>query len=379
MSFEEFAPYLWISEVWFSPLLLRSTKMKRLQGQWSHVLSRITNLVLFNVESGLQGPKLALSIHGEHFNLFAKLRFVMTDGDGFAQGLSWKGASSLKPCLVCWNVQMLTRDSEPPHVCVNAVKGFLRSTDAGTFGVVDELLVCRRRVENKMMTKTRFELLEKQAGFRAEPLSFLANTALRPHYSFPGLVFWDWFHIFLQDGILNVELGAFLTACKAFKVAEAAVGQIISWSIAMQWQFPSQSEKTISDLPSLIKEMCQGKTDITIRCGASQLLTAFPVLRHYIDTEILPDERLSVHRASLRLAFDMVSALHECKHGVRTKESLADSLSVLWPRWLKGYKRCYQDTYVKPTFHWASHLPRQFLELFADMLVVERMNKRAKN
>ena len=161
MSFEEFAPYLWIPEVWFSPLLLRSTKMKRLQGQWSHVLSRITNLVLFNVESGLQGPGLALSINGEHFNLFAKLRFVMTDGDGFAQGLSWKGASSLKPCLVCWNVQMLTRDSEPPHVCVNAVKGFLRSTDAGTFGVVDKLLVCRRRVENKMMTKTRIELLEK--------------------------------------------------------------------------------------------------------------------------------------------------------------------------------------------------------------------------
>ena len=124
---------------------------------------------------------------------------------------------------------------------------------------------------------------------------------------------------------MNVELGAFLTACKAFKVAEAAVGQIISWSIAMQWQFPSQSEKTISDLLSLIKEMCQGKTDITIRCGASQLLTVFPVLRHYIDTKILPDERLSVHRASLRLAFDMVSALHECKHGVRTKESLADS------------------------------------------------------
>ncbi len=109
---------------------------------------------------------------------------------------------------------------------------------------------------------------------------------------------------------MNVELGAFLTACKAFKVAEAAVGQIISWSMAMQWQFPSQSEKTISDLPSLIKEMCQGKTDITIRCGASQLLTVFPVLRHYIDTEILPDKRLSVHRASLRLAFEMVSALH---------------------------------------------------------------------
>ena len=378
MTFTEFEAHLSVEEAWFSPVVLRSTTMKHLQGQWSHVLSLIVEELLFNAAGGLHSSGLVLHIRGREHVIHAQLRFVLSDGDGFAQGFAWKGAGSLKPCPCCWNLLMLSRDPEPPHVRVDATSGFRSATSDGTWGVVDGLLVAKGRCANRTLTKKRFKEAEKQSGFRADPNSFLANKRLRPHYAFPDLVFLDWFHIFLQDGILNVELGAFLTACKEFCIAGTDVTEIVRWCDSRQWCLPSSAEKSSSNVAKTVQDMCHGKTEITIKTGASQLLTVFPILRHYVDMNILPDARISVHRTSLRLAFDMVSAIMECKHKLRTKTSLSESLRGLWPKWFKAHKTAYEDWYVKPKFHWASHLQKQYLECFADMLVLERLNKRAR-
>ncbi len=129
----------------------------------------------------------------------------------------------------------------------------------------------------------------------------------------------------------------------------------------------------------MIEQGVQGKAQISIKTGASELLSIFPVLRYYVDSIVPPDPRLAMQRTSLRLACDMVSAILECKQGIRSRTSTATLLSELWPRWMKAHKKCYQNLHLKPESHWTSHLGPQFMHLVIDMFVIERLNKRAKS
>lgn len=54
--------------------------------------------------SGLAAGGVHLDLADGPILLFARLASLLSDGDGLAEALDWKGASSMKPCVKCWNV-----------------------------------------------------------------------------------------------------------------------------------------------------------------------------------------------------------------------------------------------------------------------------------
>ncbi len=373
-TFLQFGDYTRNQLAWFCPMVLRTTKAKRLKGQWSHALSAFLELALLDKHAGMDCAGVALDIRGSTVVVWAKLKFTLTDGDGFAQAFFWKGASSTKPCIKCWNVLMKSAKVAPPHVALHDVSGFQQTTHQGTIHIIESLAAAKERVQRKEITTTSVEKLETKCGFRACQFSVLANVRVRTCFSFPHVVYYDWMRIFLQDGILNVEFAAFFTTCIKFGIEEARLDRLDEFLIMKNWEYPHRVDHFSA---SVVADLCQGKSTVSMRCAASTLLTAFVVLRFYCDTEIPADPRIKMHRTSLRLACSMVTTITECKARLLSKGAAAEQLQKQWEVRTQAHKCAYAQRFLKPKFHWASHLPPQF-EALLDMFVVERMNKKAK-
>lgn len=74
-------------------------------GGWS-ALARILLEDLFFGDVGLSTVGLAIPSPRGHVMLYGALKNILADGDGLRLGFNWRGASSLKPCLVHHNVLM---------------------------------------------------------------------------------------------------------------------------------------------------------------------------------------------------------------------------------------------------------------------------------
>ena len=76
----------------------------RVVGGWSAML-RVFLEHLFLGDLGLATVGLPLNLSQQApVMLFAALTNILADGDGFRHAYDWRGASSLKPCLVHHNV-----------------------------------------------------------------------------------------------------------------------------------------------------------------------------------------------------------------------------------------------------------------------------------
>ena len=96
-------------------------------GGWSGMLRRIAENLLLGPH-GLATAGLPLRIGGLPSLLYGKLTNILADGDGLRQGLDWRGASGLKPCIKhfnvfkkalsgCFNVRLCLTHTRPTALC----------------------------------------------------------------------------------------------------------------------------------------------------------------------------------------------------------------------------------------------------------------------
>ena len=52
----------------------------------------------------MQVAGIPMMVNSEHTVIFAKLRCLLSDGDGLRMALQWNGASGIKPCFWLWSV-----------------------------------------------------------------------------------------------------------------------------------------------------------------------------------------------------------------------------------------------------------------------------------
>lgn len=88
---------------WMMPICLRASRISLLDGGWGHCFRRFCHLLLLG-PVGLETSGVALNLRGVPTLLWAKLGFVVADGDGHRQAWDWKGASGMRPCLRHYNV-----------------------------------------------------------------------------------------------------------------------------------------------------------------------------------------------------------------------------------------------------------------------------------
>jgi hypothetical protein len=99
---------------WVIPVVLRTSLINQVDGGMSHVMRVFLRRLLLGPE-GLATVGVPLLINGQHTMLFASVAAMLADGDGHRQVWNWRGAGSLKPCFVHFNIWK----KDPDTPCVN--------------------------------------------------------------------------------------------------------------------------------------------------------------------------------------------------------------------------------------------------------------------
>ena len=91
------------ADTWVTPLVIPHTKLEHISGGFPRVLRDFLKKQLLGPH-GLLTVGVPLMVNGAPLPIFAKVQFLLGDGDGLRLALDWRGAASLKPCFRHGNV-----------------------------------------------------------------------------------------------------------------------------------------------------------------------------------------------------------------------------------------------------------------------------------
>ena len=223
-NFAEVGPEALCHDIsWFLPISVRTQKVNKVSGGWSSMLKRFLHCALYSPD-GLARAGVPLILFGEPYLLTAKLKVLLTDGGGWPLALQWSGAGSIKPCFKHGNV--LKRDcvltaTSPGFVeidCTN-VDSFERVCPTNLYDDVDSVVeVARLHALDPVGTPfSHVQQLQYVTGLKVSADGLLACARLRQDINFLDVLYLDWPHTFLQEGVLTTELNAFTRrACRSW-------------------------------------------------------------------------------------------------------------------------------------------------------------------
>ncbi len=91
------------AHVWHTPVVIRTSVITQVEGEWSHMLRVYLQRQLLG-PCGLATSGVPVVLAGQPTLIFARLTNLLSDGDGLRMALDWKGHASLKPCFKHYNV-----------------------------------------------------------------------------------------------------------------------------------------------------------------------------------------------------------------------------------------------------------------------------------
>ena len=73
-------------------------------GGWSRLLRDYLRMQLLSTECGLITTGLPIALGDQHCLIWARLRMLLSDGDGHRMAMDWNGQAAMKPRFRHWNV-----------------------------------------------------------------------------------------------------------------------------------------------------------------------------------------------------------------------------------------------------------------------------------
>ena len=223
---------------------------------------------------------VTVDVGGDAITLFARLQVILADGPALKDLLSCKGHAGTKPCSLCMNAVQHdgTNGGAPLHLFSDSIVSivqpslarFQAHTDASVHYIMTKL-----QVYQSTLGPGEFGEKEKLLGFTWNSSNLMMNTRLM--LGLVSVLMYDWAHIFLCDGLCDVEFGLLMkhmhqqrTPCKFEEAAAYFSG----------WQNPCFMPKidrlfTKSAIKNNLKNSNFSST-------ASELLTLVPLLILYM-------------------------------------------------------------------------------------------------
>jgi hypothetical protein len=373
---------------WFIPIVVRSNQIARVRGGFSHML-KVFLRRLFYGPSGLSEGGFALTTaEGVPVLLYGRLRILLSDGDGLRQALDWKGAGSIRCCFK--HVNVLKRGSDLAHRRRDFEEN--TSSDHAKFATMTRVeledVVALLEVASERRaaggTAARFEAVQKSLGFGWNPTGLLADPFLRSRIDILEVGTYDWVHTCLQDGVLNVEITLFLNRCR--DVVGLRMDTLEGY-LKGTFAFPRAAKAKGSQLWHIFDRYHFGGDAERLKCMASELLSLYSLLRHFVETRIGDRPELVAERASYDAACDIIDVILLAKRGTVELGEAARRLREAVVRHLELHKAVYGTEHLKPKHHWMfdvadalerdSRLPSRAWTL-VDAFVVERLHLRVK-
>jgi hypothetical protein len=344
-------------ECWFSVTLLRWQTSKILKGQLAqaatHVLESMVATAGRNFRNGCTVP-----VGGHDTTIYAKIGCVIADEPGLKEVLSCKGHAGSKPCLLCKNCCQQQVGRKPkrdgpwktePYLASIAepdVKKFKPHTDDSIRATVQRL-----HDYKGTMGKTAFAKREQALGFGWNPYSLILNATLA--IGAASIVMYDWVHIYICDGLADVELGLCMRQLRALK-SESSFGELATY--LGRWRFPKRYGNSLVD--NLFSEE-KNKNNMSkgiFTSSASEFLTLAPVMllyfRRVCSIRHAADDTIMKLVRSMIAVLVVVVWLNTVKYG----QNDAAALEAIIAEHLNAFVDAYGRNKTRPKHHYSLHL-----------------------
>ena len=336
---------------WCTPVVLRTTSISQTRGGWSSILGHYIRRQLFGPH-GLITAGVPVKVQGRTVLLYGRVANLLSDGEGLAKGLSWKGASSLKPCFLHDNI--FKKNSELQHrrpgfyeIDCHDPSLFSKRTEEDLADAVDLLGSANARVVAGNMTKAAFKNLEMIQGLNHNPDGMLADPFLRRHVKATETYTSDWVHDTLQDGVFTGEAWLFLKACRPYGISSEDVRSFLADDT---WQFPFFARTKARALWRVFDSFRSSSSSEAdkLKCSASELLGLYSLLRYLFDSRLPHHEELTAKRESFAAACKILDLILLAKRGVTSAVETSGPLLVAIQEHLRLHKLAYGTTFIKP-------------------------------
>lgn len=362
MNFIEPNQWLRSEFTWLPVACLRHTTVNQVRGGMSAVMRAFCSF-LFEHECGFAEAGDVLRLL-RPVMFWVKLEALLADEAALKSTWNAKGASGLKPCLLCLNVTCkglhgsdndFLQDISCPDINLCQF-----ATDEEIWSMMDKLL-------QHQGSKAQLDLLEKACGLSANLLGLLASLSLRRHIRPAVCSTYDSMHCYYSHGVACVELHLLLQALAThLKIGFAHLAAFC----ASDWRFgKGKRMKSINHVFSPARE-----SKDSLKMMASEVITVYPLVRHFVEVAIAQTGKIREQIESFRAMCECLDALQDIKMAQQVSESQCSRLQQAQQKHLTLFVACYGLQECKPKHHYALHIPGQVRRqgMLLDCFVLER-------
>ncbi len=373
-SFAEFGSRrLTQSVFWWTPLVVRSKKLKLIPGGASRLFALCLQQMMFNEIDGLCCAGLPLTVDGRSCVLFCRFGAAFGDGDALKILLEWKGGGGLRPCFKCSNMwlagsDIARRKAGDEEITVTRKSAFQLRTSASLTSDLADLLEARRLFQSRRLTKGKYTDLRKVLGFEPSEHGVWTFPRVIAALKLPDSMLFDWAHSAIQDGMFQAIFSAYFQ--------EVQDGELDSVKAFLHgWTWVEGNNR--GGVAKLLDIFAGGSWHGHSRPSATDCLVAIVVLRCWL---VLGGVDLGRAGKNILLFTDLVSAIQSAKFSGTETEGVADLLDTMWEQWATDFM-AFCPVLWKPKGHWLGHLGDQwrYFRMFLDTWVTERLGRRVKD
>jgi hypothetical protein len=282
----------------------------------------------------------AQTIKGMH--IWIDIRFVIGDEAALKSIYANKGASGLKPCLLCLNV--FAKNTSRP-IGFDGVH-LLKHSDP----CPEHFQVCTPTALGKIMAELRKpglskaarESLETAVGWSYIPEGFL--EVARPLYPSESAL-WDYMHVIYANGVLNVHMGCLFDALRSSSVRHSNFHECLK-----EFKWPKA-------VPTAVSVFSEARVSKHVESGgfkgsASELLSTLPPLVWGLWRAVEYKPEVGDHYECLLCLYRIGGFLRAvCYEEV--SEGALPCFTNLCKRYLTLFKLLYSEDHMIQKFHYS--------------------------
>ena len=372
-SFAEFGLHaLGHEQVWGILCTVRNSEHQRLAGGITTLFQFVLQQFFGDVHDIRRSGVCVDLPHGRSVMVIARAAILLADMPAIKECIGCKGHSGTVCCCLCINCTQHNsphEESIPVHLLAGAAAS-IAEFDLSKFQKHNKQSVQRviekinsyyaewRDPDNKYMTKDRFARLCIVHGWNYT----LANVLLNRRFDLdiPKMVMFDWAHLYVHDGLGDVELGMMMKQFTSSRSSSACSYRELK-DYVKKFTLP----KSAPDIMCLFTDsaITNNNKNGKFSCSGSQCITLVPILHRYLKLVVLPRGEHVAHVKSMLAVLDVIMLLMSLKTGTVSAGELGEAIM----NHLIQFKAVYGDNKVRPKHHYSTHLP-DMLDLFGFLL-----------
>lgn len=363
-SIKEFNTQLQNENAWVTLCCVRSSIVSELDGHLSQlvkaILCSIFQSQVCSMDVGLLLTEPAGCFQPKpHKRLSLKMGFMIMDGQAFKFTMSSKGDSGSRFCMLCRNVFLAGDTQDNDEGFVAEVSAYTKHNQLSLTEDA-EIYQSWQRLQERSRTCSRadFNMWQQAAGMTWSEHAMLNDLQMQQVVQPCTMMFHDWMHALLSNGILNIAIHNVL---EELSLWSSFSGYIAHWKLPAA--FKGISIKQLFDSKRVDKHRKSQK----INCTASEMLSLVPIMAHYL-RNVCPNRLESLPVLLLSKLVDMLQATWQKRI---QPEELLDVVEASLEAWKNaGWKMIKKH-------HWLLHLPDSYRrhQLICNCFVMERKNK----